>query len=365
MSAHWYARIPLAGWIVAYFVVTTALAWIWIAVVADDTDTQPVAESKTTVQAPATTETTDVNARRLDGVIVAPGDENPYPVAIMIDNVEAAWPHSGLEAASVFYETLVEGSATRIMAIFGGGTVSKIGPVRSARPYFVDWALEYDAFYGHVGGSPESLAAIDGLGVKDFSQFANGQYYWRSTDRSAPHNVYTSSELIIRALRDKGYDSLTPSYDMWMYDDDLPIEERPTEDETITVKFANTLSRTRSFTYDRASNSYLRFQAGLPHIDVETGNQLRAKNVAVVIIPPIVDIGEKGRLTLDMHGEGQLFFFSDGNKIEGTWSKPDATTRIFFRDADGNLIAQNRGTTWVEIIPVDHDVLYETSTSGS
>lgn len=346
---------------VAFFAVTSIALITWTALAIPSTD-----EADITVSADTTTPAVipDPPYRRSDGVIVAEDQQNPFPVAVMIDNVDGAVPQSGLESASVIYEALVEGSATRLMAVFAGGTADKIGPVRSARPYFLDWAIEYDALYGHVGGSPEAMAAIDGLGMKDFSQFSNGQYFWRSTDRAAPHNVYTSSELIVRALRDKGYADIVPTYESWLFGDEAPLEERPTAMETLTLKFANAISRTMLFVYDRATNSYLRYQAEVPHIDAETGNQLAVKNVAVVVIPPIVAVGEKGRLTLDTHGTGPLTFYKDGEQIVGTWEKIGTSDRLHFRDADGNAIRLNRGTTWVEIIPEDRDVLYDVTASG-
>ncbi|MDP3965063.1 MAG: DUF3048 domain-containing protein [bacterium] len=299
--------------------------------------------------------------RSIDGVLVAQENSNPFPVAMMIDNIPPAWPHSGLEAASVLYETLVEGGATRIMAVFAGGEAAKIGPVRSARPYYLEWVSEYDALYGHVGGSPEALGAIDGMGIKDFSQFSNGQYFWRDQSRYAPHNVYTSSELIQRALRDRDFAEETPQYGSWLFKDDAPLEERPLKEESIEVHFSSGQTWVSEYVYDRVTNQYAKFHAGRPHIDAETGNQLQTKNVVVIIIPPILDYGEKGRLTLDVHGEGRAFIFRDGEKITGSWKKTDRLDRTRFYDENGSEVLLNRGTSWVSIVPEGNDVIYTES----
>ncbi len=304
----------------------------------------------------------DLAVRRVDGVIVSPEDAtNAFPVAIMIDNIPPAWPHSGLEAASIFYEALVEGGATRIMAVFAGGKSDKIGPIRSARPYYLEWVSEYDAFYGHVGGSPEALAAIDGLGIKDFSQFYNGQYFWRDQARYAPHNVYTSSELIDLALRDNGYDTIQPEYQTWKYKDEKPLEERPRLEADIEIRFSSGQTWVSNYRYDYQLNSYKKFQAGQPHIDDETGNQLLAKNVIVIVVPEITDYGEKGRITLDVTGEGRAFIFRDGEKIVGKWKKPGRLDRTLFYDESETEISLNRGTTWVSVVPADKEVLYQES----
>lgn len=296
--------------------------------------------------------------RRIDGVFVSEEKTNSFPVAIMIDNVPGSWPHSGLEAASVLYETLVEGGATRIMAVFAGGEAAKIGPVRSARPYFLEWVSEYDAFYGHVGGSPDALAAIDGLGIKDFSQFKNGKYFWRDTARPAPHNVYTSHELTQLALRDNNYTEPT-EYESWLFKDEAEIDSRGASGSVVEIRFSNGRTWTSRYVYNRDTNSYAKFlTTDTPHIDGETGNQLQAKNVVVIVIPEISAIGEKGRLTLDISGSGKAFLFRDGQKIEATWKKADRLARTRLYDAVGNEIEFNRGTTWVSIVPVDRPVLY-------
>jgi len=360
MRVSWYWRIGLA---VGFFIVTMTVSWWWfsttIAAVwpfqSATAEAVPAREDRDVV---TPVKDNGLVPRRLDGIPVLPAAANPVPIAVMIDNVGPALPQAGLSQASLIYEALVEGSATRLMAVFPGSQTDQIGPVRSARPYFVDWAFELDAVYSHVGGSPDALAAISGLGVKDFSQSTNGKYYWRSTDRSAPHNVYTSQELIDRFLRDKGYDQLTPSFTTWVFGEETPLADRPTNDQKLTVKFANALSRTGEFTYDRATNRYPRWQAGTPHIDATTGRQVESANVVVVVIPPILDVGEKGRLTLDIHGHGPAYILTNGKKIDGQWSKADTKGRLTLTDAIGQPVSLVPGLTWIEVIPSDREVLY-------
>jgi hypothetical protein len=296
--------------------------------------------------------------RQIDGILVGQELANEMPVAIMIDNVPGAWPQSGLEAASVIYETLVEGGATRLMAVFAGGTSNKIGPIRSARPYYLDWVSEYDAFYGHVGGSPDALGAISGLKIKDFSQMRSGQYFWRDKSQSSPHNVYTSSELITRALRDQAI-TTKPSYESWKFKDESPVNQRPNHQGIVEVKFSNGNTWTSQFKYSSFDNAYQRFE---PKDTLQTyadsGQPIKVKNVVVQIIPKILAVGEAGRLTLDVSGKGRALVFRDGLKIEGTWKKADRLTRTKYYDTAGQEIELNRGTTWVHIVPVNQAVTY-------
>ncbi|MFZ2979004.1 MAG: DUF3048 domain-containing protein, partial [Candidatus Magasanikiibacteriota bacterium] len=173
-------------------------------------------DNQTTSSTPA-----NCNYRRiLDGVCVAmQTDINPKLVAVMIENHSEARPQSGLVDASIVYEAPVEANYTRFLAIYPADTtVNKIGPVRSARPYYLDWLGEYGTpMYMHVGGSPNALEIIKTRNIFDLNEFYRGWYYWRSEDRSAPHNTYTSSELWNKALATYS-DSYTDSeYEGWQF----------------------------------------------------------------------------------------------------------------------------------------------------
>lgn len=373
LAREWLERHRLV-WPLAFFIVAAGLIWTIIVLAAPEIlkplawarkngsgNTSSVSLKNDSRSASKIVAESNLVPRRLDGVLVSPDQSNLFPIAIMIDNIPPAWPQSGLEAASVIYETLVEGGATRLMAVFAGGRSQRIGPVRSARPCYLEWVSEYDALYGHVGGSPEALAAISGLGLRDFSQFKNGQYFWRDKNRYAPHNVYTSFELIDRAIRDNNMAELEPTYETWPFKSELPLAERPKKTERIEVRFSGGRTWTSTYQYDYQTNAYAKFQANEPHLDEETGRQLLTKNVVVVLVPKIMSYGEKGRITLDVTGQGRAFVFRDGLKFVGTWKKENRLARTRFYDEVGSEIELNRGTTWISIVPEDREVLYEES----
>ncbi|PIY95985.1 MAG: DUF3048 domain-containing protein [Candidatus Kerfeldbacteria bacterium CG_4_10_14_0_8_um_filter_42_10] len=290
-------------------------------------------------------------ARLLDGRIVAKSDYDLLPVGVMIENLPSVRPQSGLSRAQVVYEALVEGFSTRFLVVYDPKELSDtIGPVRSARPYYLEWISELNGLYVHAGGSPDALAAVDGLGIRDLNALSKGQYFWRDHAQAAPHNLYTSKNLLDLAVRDLEYQDLKSEFEPWLYQDDPLLAERPEDAKKVIIKFSG-YSYEVEYQYDRESDEYLRFNAGQAHLDRNTGEQLRAKNVIVVEIPPVVDIGEKGRLTFDISGEGRALVARHGEAIEGTWKKPDRLAKTRFYDQTGKEIELGRGSTWIHIVP--------------
>lgn len=147
-----------------------------------------------------------------NNLIVAPVEEkkvqiyqgNDRPIAVMIDNHNLAWPQGGLNEAYMVYEIIAEGGETRLMALFKGANVEKIGPVRSARHYFLDYAMENDAIYAHFGESPQAKSDMSKFSIHDIDGIEeDGTTFWRVKDKSAPHNAATSTEKLYNQLKIK------------------------------------------------------------------------------------------------------------------------------------------------------------------
>ncbi|NIV72915.1 MAG: DUF3048 domain-containing protein [Calditrichae bacterium] len=283
--------------------------------------------------------------RKLDGLAVESEQANSIPWAIMIENHWESRPPSGLSGASIVFEVPVEYGITRFMAIYDSAVeIDEIGPVRSARDYYLDWASEFGALYAHVGGSPKSLEEIPQANIHDLNQFFNGRYYWRSQDRSAPHNVYTNSELLQKAMRDKWINEAY-DYGTWRFKEDRVLEKPgPTE---IEVDYSTEEYYVR-WEWTSGTNEYLRYNDGELHDDAD-GTQIRAKNIAVVQTEAYI-LDREGRLNLRTLGKGKAWVFRDGEVVEATWSKPTAQSRLKFYDVTGRDIEFNRGSTWVQII---------------
>jgi len=293
--------------------------------------------------------------RVLDGVYVPAGQENIYPVAVMIENLTSSRPPSGLSQANVVYEALAEGGITRFMAVYAQPliAIAEIGPVRSARSYYVDWALEYKALYVHVGGSPQALAQIKSDDVMDFSQFYHAPFFWRDSKRSAPHNLYTSGEKMGLALHDQAAPE-TGQYAGWKFKDDASANSWPTTEKTITIDFSS-FNYKVEYTYDRTKNNYVRNLAGQPHQDKD-GTTIRAKNVIVQKMK--TQLVDQERLGMETVGSGEAIIFRDGQALVGTWDRKTKADRTRFYDQTGAEVELNAGTTWVEVVPTDRNIVY-------
>lgn len=314
-----------------------------------DRDQKNNDESKLTLSFPED----DARPRRnIDGVRTELGSENPRLVAVMVENMVDARPISGLADASLVFEAPVEAGITRMLAVYSADTdVSEIGPVRSARPYYLDWALELHALFAHVGGSPEALERIAQIAIDDLNEFAYGRYFWRSSRRSAPHNVYTSTSVLAEALEDVEVAG-DPDIERWIYKEDSPLER--SSSTGITVPFS-TPAYEVMWQYNPETNLYLRYQAGEPHRD-KNGKTITAKNVAVVYTD-IEVIDEVGRRRIRTVGDGRALVSIDGKTREAEWRKEGSKKRLRFFE-NGVEVLWNAGPTWIEIVPKTTKVVY-------
>lgn len=294
--------------------------------------------------APTSTESDDgLFPRWLDGVRVPETSAELLPRAVMIENHVDARPLAGIADASLVFEAPVEGGITRLMAVFDASTTAaEIGPVRSARPYYVEWAQSLDAIYAHVGGSPEALNRIGGLTTfRNLDEMAGESYFWRSKNRAAPHNVFTSSENLAEVQEDKGWEpgKFTP----WIFvDEDEDFE--PGNVTEITVPFDG--SYKVKWVYDEESNSYERYLAGSRDKD-KKGSKINTKNILVISTDQDV-LDEVGRLYIRTTGEGKGWYFSGGHSKEIVWSRK-AGNFYTIQTPDGRDVAFLRGNTWIEI----------------
>lgn len=291
---------------------------------------------------------------KLDGLLHPAQTANRHPLAVMIENHPDARPQSGLDKANIIYEAIAEGGITRFMAIYGPDAPEKVGPVRSARTFYLDWGLEYSAYYAHVGGNIDALDLIPKLGIKDLDQFKYGsQAYWRESQKgkATEHTMFTNTVKLYGIAQDNGWDVNSSDFTMLEFKDDAQKNQRPIS-QSIEVNFSTDTYKV-SWEYDPNNNLYKRFMAGTIHKDAISSEQLTAKNVIVQEVkraPTITRINEQG-WDMTTVGEGNAKVFLDGKMIEGSWKKKDENSRTLFYDADGNKIKFNAGKFWYEIVP--------------
>lgn len=296
--------------------------------------------------------------RKIDGVLDTPDNTNRYPVAVMIENHTQARPQSGLDKANIVYEALAEGGITRFMGIFTlTEAVKEIGPIRSARPYYVDWARGYDAIYAHGGGSPVALTEIAKTNLKDLNQFFNGQYFYRNHWRkvATEHTLYSSSDRFQNALKDKKMPE-QGTYDAWTYKAAEASSSARPASQDITIDFSS-FSYKVGYQYDPVTNTYLRSQADAPHV-MHDGTRIAPKNVAIIRMARRLEDPKDahGRLTMDVMGGGTATYFIDGIQSTGTWKKTSPDSGLQLLTADGTPVQLNAGQSWVEVVPPEQTV---------
>lgn len=293
--------------------------------------------------------------RRLDGVLVPPGQANQWPVAVMLDNHVDSRPQAGLNKASVVYEALAEGGIPRFMAVFAQPRISLIGPVRSARPYFVRYAAEYRAGLAHAGGSPDALNLLRSLRMPNIEgvKGKTAQYFYRRGGNCV-HCLFTDSKLMTRALKAAKYDRKKPTYQPWKFKADPPLRERRTGKHGATIDLGAGAAYAIRYEYDRKKNIYKRFTGGRAQVDRLTRQQLTAKNVVLLLVPKERVLDRKGRIALNTIGKGKAILLKDGYSRTIKWQKRTTYGRTIFTSLDGNEIEFNRGSVWITVVPRGH-----------
>lgn len=286
------------------------------------------------------------------------------PLAIMVNNhVDARPVQTGLPEADIIFEAVAEGGITRLLAIYHAKDSDKVGPVRSVRVYYLDWASEFHPWVAHWGGActPDSPAnAYDYMaknGIANLDAFWVGECptcaYWRDTELNVAweHNGFTATQKLYQESAEKWPDwAEKVPFDRWLFKEDAEEGERPSAG-SFTFNFWNLPDYEVTWTYDPTENVYLRSQGGQPHKDAATGKQLQAKNVIVQFTSERPANDGTVHLLYQTIGSGKAKIFLDGKIIDGTWKKTEREMRTRYYDEQGLEIKFNRGQIWVEIVP--------------
>lgn len=274
------------------------------------------------------------------------------PFGVMINNLQPAVPQSGLSNAEILYECMVEGGITRLLAIIQDPSqIAKIGPVRSARHYFIDYAMDNEAIFTHFGWSIFAEARINDNNLEHINGMVldgDGNFF-RSQDRVAPHNAYVTGTGLIAEAEKAGYsrnypEGYTPNL-LFNYQD-TPLTEG-TEHTTVTIPFS---WNSPYFTYNPEDGLYYRFEYGAEHTDMENGEQLKFKNILVQYATYSV-ISAQDHQDINVCTEGKGLYITDGRAIDITWKKTDVDDNTKYYDQNGNQLVMNQGKTMVEVVP--------------
>lgn len=293
----------------------------------------------------------DGDKNPLTGLITIDELSGRRPIAVMLDNQIDARPQAALSEADIVYEMMAEGLITRYMAIFYGHYPEHIGPVRSARPYFIEKAFEFDPYYVHVGGSMQALSDIKKLGLADIDGLSSSAF-WREKHKKAPHNMYTSSEVLVNDAIRLRYNISTEVSFLDFYDEFTVIEGQSATEITIVYKEpvqSDRLGYFTSYKYNDEEKVYYRYTNGEPHVDENSKVQLTCTNILVQYAKTKV-LDNEGRLDVDLITSGEGKYFTSGKMIEVTWSKASAEATTEFFDLNGTKIKLNPGVTWFQIV---------------
>ncbi len=288
----------------------------------------------------------------LDGLPVSSTEKiKPTVVGIMIDNYPDARPQSGLLMAKIVYEAPAEGGITRYFAIFDSEqNIEKVGPVRSARPYFIDWLKEYGGLYMHCGGSPEALIILKKGTVFDLNEMTNGIYFWRDSSRVAPHNLYTNSEKWNKALMARPGDKKTFN-NAWQFGE---ISSSSLElVKSISIEYAS--DYIVGWRYDENQKNYIRYINGI--ILSEDKNNLVADSIVIQYVKSQV-VDDYGRKEITTDGQGDLRFLRDGTMVRGIWKKENERTRFY--NVTGQELNLKPGKIWIQIVPKEINIKIST-----
>ncbi|MFA6547329.1 MAG: DUF3048 domain-containing protein [Candidatus Magasanikbacteria bacterium] len=284
----------------------------------------------------------------LDGLPVSSTQKvSSTVVGIMIDNHPYARPQSGLLSAKIVYEALVEGGITRYFAIFDSEqNVEKVGPVRSARSYFIDWLQEYGGLYMHCGGSPEALDRLRKESIFDLNEMFRGAYFWRDDNKFAPHNLFTNSENWNKALlafpEDKNIFNNT-----WQFGE---LSSSSLEMvKNISIEYSSDYAV--GWQYDENLKNYGRYINGA--VEQENQINLTADSVVIQYVKSRV-IDDYGRREITTDGQGDLRLLRDGVMARGIWKKENGRTRFY--DNAGQELNLKAGKIWVQVVPLDTEI---------
>lgn len=302
----------------------------------------------------------DKTAAEIDEFFNKYVNTNERPVAVMVDNDDKnARPHAGLDEAYLIYEMVVEGGATRFMALFRGDNTEKIGPIRSSRHYFLDYVMENDAIYTHFGWSPKAISDISAFGIDKINGIlgTDESIFWREQKYKGDwHSAYTSIEKIRAMAKNKGYAAETEDKNGLEYADKLFDLSDGKPATSASLEYSG-MYRT-GYTYNEETKLYEKSINGQPH-KLQNGKTLETKNIIIHYVHDTALGDGTERRNINTAGSGKGLYITDGNAVEISWSKPSRSGDTVYKRADGTKLLLNPGKTVINLISPSAKIVVE------
>jgi len=264
-------------------------------------------------------------------------------VLAIVENSEAARPQSGLNAADIIYETMAEGGTPRFIALFQSGNAEKVGPIRSARSYFLDISKEYNLPFAHCGGSQEALDEIKNENLMSMNEMGYASTYWRDSTRKAPHNLYTSTDKLRELVKTKEFvkaPTVKLKFDKSYWDND-----KLSPAINVFLKINNLYNTS----YAYKDGLYFKSMDSVSSTNKEDKLPLAFKNI-VVQITSIKTQADGNHLDIALVGTGDGYVISNGKFIKMHWTKKNVTSQTLLTDEEGNELPLNPGKTCWNIV---------------
>ncbi len=282
------------------------------------------------------------------------------PIAVMIDNHKDAMPQANISKAYAVYEIIVEGGETRLMALYKGQDLEKVGPIRSSRHYFLDYALENDAIYVHFGFSPQAKNDIAKLGVNNINGiYESEKDFWRVKDKYAPHNAVTNTKKILEIANRKDYRVTSDKESVLNYvGEEFDLDSNIIAN-TVTIPYST--SNTVKYEYDEDTKTYVRYSRGEKQVDWDTNKTVTTKNIIITFAKNtrLNDGENKDRQTLDNVKTLDGYYITNGKAIKIICEKTSRAGQTVYKDLNGKEIEVNDGNTFFQICPIDSKVKFE------
>ncbi len=337
-TPYWWWLGALGGGSILVLVVSTVVVVMNASTSSNGSETKPV----------GTTLRVETIAAPLTGLPLPPEVAARRPWAVVVSNLPASRPQTGLSQADVVLEAPAEAGITRYLGVFQSQLPERVGPVRSARPYFNDWASSFNALYSHSGGSSEALEQLKaGYGnLQDVNEFWNGAAYQRDPSKKAPHNLFTGLERFWNYTTTHnwlGFKGFVP----FVFGTVLTPGVATTN---FTIPYQPNEYQVR-YDWDAANQSWRRSVGGKVQTDTANNATITTKNV-VVMVTDIVPMPNDPllKVTITTLGSGRAILLRDGYRYEGRWAKPTLDSALTFTDVSGNPLPLAVGNTWISVI---------------
>ncbi len=280
------------------------------------------------------------------------------PVHVRVGNDPGARPQVGLNDADLVYEEVVEWWVTRFTAIYLGRAPEMVAPIRSARLINTQLTQQYDAALVNSGGSDGVRWELSQQPIVNLDEYFWPQPYFYRENQGWQTRLAVNL-IAAHQLMDREGMAATVPLRGFVFSDE-PMGGNPAQ--TISIPYPQRTSQTE-WRYDPGSGRYLRWVSGEALVDFASDQQISAANVIIYYaehLPTeiVEDSNGATSIRIIVNGEGRAQVFRDGVVVEGLWRSDGAQTPEFVFP-NGEQIPLKRGSSWIEVVPPDYEVLVE------